>query len=184
MVAAWSPEWHHTFAIIITDNTMLLCAQESQGDHADNNVHCNTLHDSTWQHTNNSSLKISVRIFLTPWSTSILFLDKNVTSKIICLNIMRVYFASGGFLSDKIIFQKEKVLLGQPSTSPELFSVRLIGLDTKIHKNDLSIYPEILQNSHFKWFFFNDIISIKYDIPLVELHGSTFKRIQNGHLTM
>lgn len=58
---------------------------------------------------------------------------------------MRVYFASGGFLSDKIIFQKEKVLLGQPSTSPELFSVRLIGLDTKIHKNDLSIYPEILQ---------------------------------------
>lgn len=33
-------------------------------------------------------------------------------------------------------------------------------------------------------FFFNDIISIKYDIPLVELHGSTFKLIQNGHLTM
>lgn len=107
------------------------------------------------QHGNTQRIPVwkYVRIFLTLWSTSILFLDKNVTSKIICLNIMRVYFASGGFLSDKIIFQKE-VLLGQPSTSPELFSVRLVGLDTKIHKNDLSIYPEILQNSHFKWFFF------------------------------
>ena len=92
----------------------------------------NTLYDSTWQHTKNFSMKMSLEFFPHYEILQSLF-GQSFNLKIISLNIMRVYFTSGGFLLDKIISKRGKVLLGHPTTSPGLSRVRLVGLDTKFH---------------------------------------------------